>query len=47
MTVGGSQRYVIEIAENLKLLGVEVDVFAYEYNEKACYPELTKGLDIS
>ena len=44
---GGSQRYVIEIAKNLKLLGVEVDVFAYEYNEKACYPELTKGLDIS
>lgn len=44
---GGSQRYVIEIAKNLKLLGVEVDVFAYEYNENACYPELTKGLDIS
>ncbi len=25
---GGSQRYVIEIANNLKLRGVEVDVFA-------------------
>lgn len=44
---GGSQRYVIEIAKNLKALGLDVDLFAYEYNENMCYPELTEGLDIS
>lgn len=43
---GGSQRYVIEIANNLKELGVEVDVFCYEYNEKSCYLELTEKLNI-
>ena len=39
---GGSQRYVIEIAKNLKLLGVEVDVFAYEYNE--CSPSIKRNV---
>ena len=35
---GGSQRYVIEIAKNLKLLGVEVDVFDYiDGNTKALW----------
>lgn len=43
---GGSQRYVIEIANNLQLLGVKVDVFCYEYNVNACYPELTSQLKI-
>lgn len=43
---GGSQRYVIEIANNLQLLGVKVDVFCYEYNKNSCYPELTSQLDI-
>lgn len=43
---GGSQRYVIEIANNLKELGVEVDIFCYEYNQNSCYPELTSHLDI-
>ncbi|MFM2484518.1 glycosyltransferase family 4 protein [Celerinatantimonas yamalensis] len=43
---GGSQRYVLEIANNLKSLGVEVDVFCYEYNDDLCYPELTSHLNI-
>jgi len=43
---GGSQRYVIEIANNLKELGVDVDIFCYEYNKNSCYPELTSKLDI-
>ena len=43
---GGSQRYVIEIANNLIELGIHVDIYCYEYNKKSCYPELTKGLNI-
>lgn len=43
---GGSQRYVIEIANNLQLLGIKVDIFCYEYNKNSCYPELTSQLDI-
>lgn len=43
---GGSQRYVIEIANTLKKLGIEIDIFCYEYNQKSCYPELTQNLDI-
>lgn len=44
---GGSQRYVIEIANNLQNLGIEVDVYCYEYNKNACYLELTSGLSVS
>ncbi|CAG8998569.1 MAG: hypothetical protein CENE_00520 [Candidatus Celerinatantimonas neptuna] len=43
---GGSQRYVIEIANNLKMLGIDVDIFCYEYNKDLCYPELTSKLNI-
>jgi len=43
---GGSQRYAIEIANNLKKLGIDVDIFCYEYNKNLCYPELTKDLNI-
>ncbi len=43
---GGSQRYIIEIAKNLKTLGVYVDIFSYEYNENSCYPDLTLNLNI-
>jgi glycosyltransferase involved in cell wall biosynthesis len=43
---GGSQRYVLEIAENLKKLGCKPDIFAYEYNKLKCYPELVTGLNI-
>ena len=34
---GGSQRYVIEIALTLKSLGVDVDIFSYEFNKNQCY----------
>jgi len=44
---GGSQRYVIEIANNLIELGVMVDIYCYEYNKNSCYPELTKNLNIN
>ena len=44
---GGSQRYVIEIAKALESLGVDVDIFSYEYNKSACYPELTSKLIIN
>lgn len=43
---GGSQRYVIEIANTLKDLGVDVDIYSYEYNKNTAYPELTKKLNI-
>ena len=44
---GGSQRYAIEISRALKQqLGQEVDIYCYEYNKNACYPELTKELNI-
>jgi len=43
---GGSQRYVIEIANSLLELGIYVDIFCYEYNKLSCYPELTSKLDI-
>lgn len=43
---GGSQRYVIEIANTLTNLGVDVDVYAYEFNKVKCYPELTTSLNI-
>lgn len=43
---GGSQRYVIEIANHLKRLGIDADIFCYEYNKNSCYPELTSNLDI-
>jgi glycosyltransferase involved in cell wall biosynthesis len=43
---GGSQRYVIEIANNLIALGLEVDIYCYQYNKKSCYPELTNDLGI-
>ncbi|MCL1073882.1 glycosyltransferase family 4 protein [Shewanella dokdonensis] len=43
---GGSQRYVIEIANNFKKLGVDVNIFCYEYNKKLCFQELTYNLNI-
>ena len=43
---GGSQRYVIEIALTLKSLGVDVDIFSYEFNKNQCYSELTSSLNI-
>ncbi len=43
---GGSQRYVIEIANNLLDIGVKVDIFCYEYNKNLCYPELVSKLNI-
>lgn len=43
---GGSQRYVLEIARCLKDLGLVVDIFAYQLNQKTCYPELTQNLSI-
>lgn len=43
---GGSQRYVIEIANNLIKLGIEVDLYAYVFNKNKCYPELTTSLNI-
>jgi hypothetical protein len=42
---GGSQRYVIELANTFLRMGnVELDIYCYEYNRKACYPELTNDL---
>jgi glycosyltransferase involved in cell wall biosynthesis len=43
---GGSQRYVLEIANNLQRLGIQVDLFCYSYNKDLCYPELTRNLNI-
>jgi glycosyltransferase involved in cell wall biosynthesis len=44
---GGSQRYVVEITRNLLKLGVKVDLYAYEYNKKTCYPELLGDLNVN
>ena len=44
---GGSQRYVLEIAKNLELQGVDVEVFSYDYNKEECFPELVSKLKLT
>ncbi|MGH1406893.1 MAG: glycosyltransferase family 4 protein [Rhodomicrobiaceae bacterium] len=43
---GGSQRYVIEIARTLKEMGMDIDIYCYEYNPNICYPDLVSELNI-
>ncbi len=43
---GGAIRVVVELARDLQSAGHRATIFTYRFNPKACYPELTGGLDI-
>jgi len=43
---GGSQRYIIETAKVFKKHGHNVQIYTFIFNDKECYPEFTKKLDI-
>ena len=43
---GGSQRYFLEIANQLINRGICVDLFTYVFDKSSCYPELSRNLNI-
>jgi len=43
---GGSQRYVLEIAREMQKQGVDINIYAFQYDKKSCYPELVGDLSI-
>lgn len=45
-TESGDTRMVLSIAQGLKKLGHTVAVYCGEFDARACYPRLNKGLDI-
>jgi glycosyltransferase involved in cell wall biosynthesis len=46
MEVGGVAKHTIYLSREFANMGHEVTVWAIEYDNEKCYPELTKGLDI-
>jgi len=43
---GGAEKLVLYLANELKNQGEEVDVYSISFNEKKCYPEINKNLNV-